>query len=685
MNKNLLPRSFRSYLPFIVCIAVLTVVIPRANVLSYDYEKGKPWKYDDLVSEFDFPVYKTAAQLQEEFADSKVSVIPFYDYAENVVIRNLNSIDDIDLGKHAYMASRIAISARKIYTCGIIPDDISTGSIERGILSDEVLYIVKDKHTAKYPSSEVYTQRSARAALLEDLSKSFPNVNADSVLRESGVYDFIEPDLLYDSKTTELSRRETVNTISPTEGYVKSGVTLIKRGEVVTSESEKMIDSYSREYALKIGGGRSIFMEWLTNFLIAVLLTSIFFLVLFFTSKGTFKRYKELDYVTFIFLLSSISIILMTRFEMENYVFLLPLPVFARYLEAFFKDKVILSVYIVSLLPLLLFDNYGAGLFLLFLLTGLVAVVLSQRLKRGLEQIFVVLAIFLVMSASYVSVVLYYDLGSPLWSSILMIFIGSFISIAFYPMVYVFERIFGLVSDSRLEELTDTGNTLLRDLEMKAPGTFQHSLQVMSMCTAVARAVNADEYLLRAAALYHDIGKMNNPLCFVENATASAEEGQGYHDELTPVQSAADIIRHVTDGLEIAQKSHLPRLIKEFIVSHHGTTVVRYFYTKFLNEGGDPSEMDCFKYQGETPKTKEQVILMLCDTIEAASRTLKGNTPKVYSDFVESIVASKMDEGQFNDADITLQELNVIKETLKIYLSQLYHERVVYPKRKKIN
>jgi len=683
MNKNLLPRTLRSYIPFIVCIVVLTLVIPRAHVLNFDYEKGKQWKYDDLVSEFDFPIYKTAAQLQEEYADSKVSVIPFYDYAENVVIRNLNSIDGIDFGKHSYMASRIAISARKIYTSGIIPDNVSTGHIDRSSLSDEVLYIVKDKHTSKYPASEVYSQRLARMALLEDLTKAFPNVNADSVLRETGVYDLIEPNLLFDSQTTELSKRETVNTISPTEGYVKTGVTIVSKGEVITSETSKIIDSYIIEYASKIGGNKSVLMEWLTNFLISLLLTSIFFLVLFFTSKGTFKRYKELDYVTFIFLMASISIILVARFDLGEYIYLLPLPVIARYLEAFFKDKVILSVYIVSLLPLLLFESYGAGYFLLFLLSGLVAVVLSQRLKRGLEQIFVVLAIFVVMVACYVSIVYYFDLGKPVWSNILMIFIGSFISIAFYPMVYVYERLFGLVSDSRLEELTDTGNTLLRDLEMKAPGTYQHSLQVMSMCTAAARAINADEYLLRAASLYHDIGKMNNPLCFVENSTAASVEGPGYHDGLTPQQSSADIIRHVADGVEIAEKSHLPRLIKEFIVTHHGTTVTKYFYNKYVNDGGEPANVEMFKYQGETPKTKEQVILMLCDTIEAASRTLKGNTPKIYSDFVDSIVASKVEEGQFDNADITFQELHAVMDTLKTYLSQLYHERVVYPKRKR--
>ena len=269
------------------------------------------------------------------------------------------------------------------------------------------------------------------------------------------------------------------------------------------------------------------------------------------------------------------------------------------------------------------------------------------------------------------------------WSSLLCLFIGSMLTVAGYPMVYLFERLFNLVSNSRLIELCDVSNPLIRELEQKAPGTFQHSLQVMNMVDVVARAVDANADLVRAAALYHDIGKLYNPLCFVENESLVPRDGgPRYHEGMPPEQSAREIIRHVPEGVELAQKHRLPEMIIDFIRSHHGTTTTGYFYGQFLAAGGDPAMADEFRYPGIKPETKEQIILMLCDSIEAASRTLTEYTPEAYSAFVERIVAGKMDEGQFEHADISISELGTVKETIKQYIAQTHHERVAYPKKK---
>ena len=273
--------------------------------------------------------------------------------------------------------------------------------------------------------------------------------------------------------------------------------------------------------------------------------------------------------------------------------------------------------------------------------------------------------------------------AGDMWQNIIRLLIGSLLTVAGYPLVYLFERVFNLVSNQRLQELCNTSNQLVRQLEQKAPGTFQHSLQVMNMADAVARAIDENPDFLRAAALYHDIGKVNNPMCFVENEFSLGQDEHKYHSELSPLQSAHDIIRHVEDGVLIAKKHRLPQLIIDFITTHHGTTTVRYFYDKFLKEGGDPERIDEFRYTGRKPKSKSQIILMLCDSIEAASRTLKGNNdPETYSRFVEGIVAGKMQEGQFDDAEISISELNIVKETLKQYIAQLNHERIAYPKSK---
>ena len=269
--------------------------------------------------------------------------------------------------------------------------------------------------------------------------------------------------------------------------------------------------------------------------------------------------------------------------------------------------------------------------------------------------------------------------NSNFFRIVMFLALGSFIAVGLYQLIYLFEKIFNLVSSNRLNELADTNNKLLRELSQKAPGTFQHCLQVMSMADAAARSIDADVPLVRAGALYHDIGKMANPLCFVENENL-VPVGARYHDSLTPQESAAQIIRHVTDGLEIASKNGLPDVIKEFISTHHGTSRTGYFYGMYVQSGGDPDDDAAFRYPGPNPKTKEQTVLMLCDSLEAASRTIKENTPEAFSDFVERLVDGKMKEGQFREADITIREIGIIKEVMKDYLRQIYHERIEYPK-----
>jgi putative nucleotidyltransferase with HDIG domain len=258
-------------------------------------------------------------------------------------------------------------------------------------------------------------------------------------------------------------------------------------------------------------------------------------------------------------------------------------------------------------------------------------------------------------------------------------FLGSLMSVAGYPLIFLFEKIFKLVSTTKLVELSDTSNKLLRELADKAPGTFQHSLQVMNLADAAARSIGANVPLIRAGALYHDIGKINNPQCFIENENP----GIRFHDGLSPKESAQEIIRHVSDGISLAEKHGLPQELRDFILTHHGTSNTGYFYNKYLNDGGDPADVADFFYDGVKPTGKEHVILMICDAVEAASRSLKDYSPESISGLVDRIIDGKSNAGQFTDADISLREINTVKEVLKTYLQQMYHSRVAYPKRKK--
>lgn len=337
----------------------------------------------------------------------------------------------------------------------------------------------------------------------------------------------------------------------------------------------------------------------------------------------------------------------------------------------------VLPVYVLSLIPLLIFAHNGIELFVLFLVAGVITMYVFQYYNRGWRQFVTALIVFVALLLTFTGFRFIND-GSAFsdYTLIAYLFFGSLLSVAGYPFIYLFEKVFGLVSNSRLLELADTNNKPLRLLAQKAPGTFQHSLQVMNLADAAARSIDANVLLVRAGALYHDIGKTENPLCFVENESL----GTDYHQGLSPEESAATIIRHVKDGMALAAKYNIPAVVSDFILTHHGTSCTAYFYNKFKEQGGNPEDASAFYYDGKKPWTKEQTIVMICDTLEAASRTLKDNSPETFDKFVENIVSAKINAGQLDDSDISLKDLTRIKAVLKSYLAQIYHERVEYPK-----
>ena len=316
----------------------------------------------------------------------------------------------------------------------------------------------------------------------------------------------------------------------------------------------------------------------------------------------------------------------------------------------------------------------------MFLCAGIVSMNTFMYFSRGWLQFVNALIIFGVELLVFAGFRLIDAGRSLVWVDVLQLFIGSMLTVACYQFIFLFERIFNLVSTTKLAELTDTNNKLLQELASKAPGTFQHSLQVMNMVDQVGRSVHANVPLLRAAALYHDLGKMKNPLCFIENSSLNPGS-PNYHEGRNPRESARDIIAHVPDGIEIAKANGLPSEVSEFILTHHGTSYTASFFNQYLNEGGDPAYLSDFYDKGRKPRTKEEVIMMICDSVEAGSRTLKEYTPESFDQFVERMVRYKEEAGQFENAEISIREMNVVKATLKTYLQQLYHERVEYTQR----
>ena len=669
MEKSRFPRGYKVYLPLVLLFALLVFVMPRSPKFNYDYRKGSVWMYEDLVSQFDFPLLKSEEQYKAELQKVGASVVPVYRQDPAVLEAAYLQLSSSDMGKYNAVKPYINASLGRIYSKGVLPRNAV-------VEPAGVMYIQKDVRASKVPFSEVYTMESASSALRQSLSSEISETVADSLFN-AALVGLVNSDLVFDQQLTDLIHEENVALVSPTMGVIKAGQTIVSQGELITEEVEQMLDSYKAEYEANVGYAGPPVLQWVGNSLVALFLVLVLFFAIYFCNYHIFETYNKYLYVLLVFAISAIASFVVAQTE-PRFFYMVPYTLIALYLLAFFTRRLVFTVYFISLLPMLIVAPEGIELFFIYLCGGVVVIYVFDYFNRGWLQFVSALITFAVMALVWVSFRLVGGVDTfttlrPLGHLAL----AAFLSVAGYPLIYLFEKMFMLVSSSKLVELSDTSRPLLRMLADKAPGTFQHSLQVMNLSDAVARSIDANIPLIRAAALYHDIGKIANPQCFTENETP----GVRYHEGLSPKESAQEIIRHVGDGLALADKYGVPGVLKDFIRTHHGTTCTAYFMTQYLNAGGDPAETEEFYYNGVKPVTREQVILMLCDAVEAASRSLKDYSEQSISALVDKIVDGKADDGQLSDSDISLREVNRIKEVMKSYLKQMYHSRVSYPKR----
>lgn len=669
MEKSRFPRGYKVYLPLVLLFALLVFVMPRSPKFNYDYRKGSLWMYEDLVSQFDFPLLKSEEQYKAELQRAGSSVVPVYRQDPAVLDAAYTQISASDIGMYNGLKPVVNAALGRIYSKGVLPENAASAPAD-------VMYIQKDVRASKVSFAEVYTVESAVSALRQSVMSEIPEPVADSLFN-AVLHGLIRPDLVFDQQLTDLIQEENAALVSPTMGVVKAGQTLVSQGELITEGVEQMLDSYKAEYEANVGYAGAPALQWVGNSLVALFLVLVLFFAIYFCNYHIFEKYNKYLYVLLVFALSAVASFVVAQTE-PRYFYMVPYTLIALYLLAFFSRRLVLIVYFISLLPMLIVAPEGIELFFIYLCGGVAVIYVFDYFNRGWLQFVSALITFAVMALVWMSFRLVDGVDAfTTFRPLGHLSLAALLAVAGYPLIYLFEKIFMLVSSSKLVELSDTSRPLLRMLADKAPGTFQHSLQVMNLADAVARSIDANIPLIRAAALYHDIGKIANPQCFTENENP----GVRYHEGLAPKESAQEIIRHVSDGLALADRYGVPGVLKDFIKSHHGTTCTAYFMTQYLNEGGDPSDTDAFYYNGVKPVTREQVILMLCDAVEAASRSLKDYSGQNISALVDRIVDGKADDGQLSDSDISLREVNRIKEVMKSYLKQMYHSRVSYPKR----
>jgi putative nucleotidyltransferase with HDIG domain len=646
---------------FIASLAIL-FFMPGGGKFKYEFNQGELWLHEELNAPFDFPIYKSETELRDEHARVIRQSLDYFIFDSLVLAKQLALLQE----RIGYDNKRFALlqeSLATVYNRGII--DASKFSE----LKDRSIAIVRGNTYEETPVSELFMQNSANEYVYSAVLKYYYDDNLN-------LSQFIVPNLIFDETLTSKIRHKNLDAILPTEGMVSEGVRIISHGEQITSEIFKILTSLKKEYEKNIAEGNRFLTILGRMFLVFCCMGCIFALLL------TFRRtmLSENKCLIFIILLLTFFIILALQVLKvhPNLIYVIPFTIVPIYISSFFYSRP--AIYLHFFMILLIGSFVPASFEFVFInsIAGITAVIGFKRSYERGELFFTGLLILSVYMTGYVSLKLLHEgsLSDFTWYVPLLLLINCLLVIILYQFTFLFERLFGFVSISRLVELANTNRKLFRDLTEIAPGTAQHVMQVANIAEAVISDIGGDPLLVRAGAMYHDIGKMKNPAFFIENQPA----GISPHDKIPPEESARIIIEHVSYGVELAHKHHLPNAIIDFIKTHHGKSLVYFFYMKYMNE--HPDDKDAapkFTYPGPNPSTKEMVVVMMADSCEAASRSLSNPDETKLNDLVDKIIDRQHAEGLYNDSNITLREINAAKSIIKYKLKNIYHSRIAYP------
>lgn len=633
--------------------------------------------YENLDATFDFPILKTEEEIRAERERITRNFTPYFLLRSDIEAEQLRafSLEAEQAGLPDDLQSKLISLYKTIYSRGILDNaryeelDPETG-----------LAVLKGNVADKKAVTDIYSLISAKNDFLSRVEKFSKFESQILKNQELDLTIFLTPNLIYDEHTTFAVQSSSLQDISLTKGIVHTGQRIISKGEVVTGYSEQILNSLRTEYNTKIGFSGNVLLLIIGQTLWVVLAMFILFILIKSIAPQLLHRVPELIFILFLFVLTVAGSSLLYNIE-PSLLYLLPFPVIVLFMDSFFPTRLSLPLYLLFLVPLaLITDSYQ--LFLINVIAGGVAVFVFKFWGSGWQQFLSALLVFVAYLISDISLHLISEGSFKLLNTEVFrnFGIAAILMIASYPLVFLFEKIFGFVSLSRLRDLADTGNKMLRELSEKAPGTMQHSLQVANLAETAARSIGANALLCRVGSLYHDIGKINNPQYFAENQAA----GFNPHTLLNPRESARIIIQHVEDGKILAKKYGLPTLVSDFIETHHGRTRTEAFYIAWCNEGGDPDNTEDFTYEGQLPTTREHVVVMLADAVEAACRSLKDYTPESISALVNKMVLQRISEDQLQNADITYRDLRKIQEVLNVQVQEMYHSRITYPKRKRL-
>ena len=654
---------------------LIVYLFPKSGKFKYNFDKGKPWQSENLYAPFDFAIKKSAEELEKEQMDISQNVPVYFEIAPNVKEKVLEAYPEtfnkwipdsiIKKGDNIFDYGKTILE--RLYVYGVLDEDYNYPK-------DKNVILIENQTQKESTVFSNFTSLNSYSVIVkQELEKAGFSKYAPNLI--SVYFDIIKPNVKINKSLTENSLKEELDNISPMRGSIEKGTLIISKGEIVEGSKYDILKSLQSEYESQVWTKSSY--NWIV-FAYTLLVALTLLMLLLFLRKYRIEVFMDNTKVTFIFFNILLMILLTTLVINFNskYVYVVPLCVLPLVFKAFFDARLGLFAHVLTVLLLGFVVPNSYEYMFLQIIAGIVTILTVSELYKRANLFISVGQITLIYIISYFAFFVIHE-GSILdlhFETFGLFILCGLATLFVQPLIYIYEKLFGLVSDVSLLELSDTNTKLLKELSNKAPGTFHHSLNVANLAEASANEIGANAMLVRVGALYHDIGKMKNPTYFTENQST----GINPHDELSPKESAKIIISHVIDGIEIAKKNNIPDRVIDFIRTHHGTSLVYYFFTK-ENELGSEVNKEDFKYPGPRPFSKETAILMMCDSVEAASKSLKEPTTPKIDKFVETIIDKQMESGQFLNANITFKEIQLIKKVIKNKLANIFHLRIEYP------
>ena len=681
---------------YVLAVIAITAMLPKQRQFKYELQKGKAWQYEDLYAPFDFVVLKTNAEIKEERDNIYKHAKPYFSVTSSVypeqkirfeqeferrfasamdIVRNKFPEQQVNTDTVKSELQRFALSSLEfVYSMGITN---YTDVLEKDNGQGTVV-LVENKMSRTVPSTEVFTVHSAQQYVADQVTIKFSNNQILLTAFDNlNIYDFIKPNIEYDKTLTTKARLALEDQLSESRGMVQAGQLIIAHNELMNDQNLRILRSLRREF--QSTGVTSSPISWTLfgqTMLVAILMALLFVFVML-NYPRIFSHFRLLFFVVGLVVVMIGMMCVSIRFQI-GHAYLLPFAILPLILRTFYDGHLAIIAHMVTVILCGLLISSGYEFIMLQTVAGMVAIFCLSKIAKRRQLFMAVLMVTTSYIATYTAISLLQEgqfshigLRPYMW-----FFVNGLLLFVAYPLIFIFEKVFGLVSDVTLLELSDTNHPLLRELAEKAPGTFQHVMQVANLAEDAIRNIGGNPLMARVGALYHDVGKTSAPQFFVEN-----QVGTNPHDALSNEESAAIIIGHVKNGEELARAYKLPPRIIDFIATHHGTDVVRYFYNNEVNQhGADNVDASKYTYPGPSPFSKETAVVMLADSIEAASRTIKDYSQDVIGALVEDIVNDKIEHGQMNHADLTFRDIETIKTIFKQKLQNIYHTRIEYPK-----